>query len=308
VHLTELRLRTSSRKELFFTSILEITYPLSSILTISLAVGLGFYLTRKFMLGWRLYWIGAAIFVLSQVFHIPFNIGLTYLFRNGFLPSPPESWQPIFNAVLLGLSAGVFEETARYAGYRWWAKDARSWSKGLLYGAGHGGMEAILVGSLVLMTFFQLVALRGQDLSTMIPDDQLNAVQVQVAAYWSAAWYDSLLSTLERALTLPVQLCFSIIVLQAFTRRRAYWLVMAILWHAVIDALAVYSARAWGVYVSEAFIAIFALVSILIVFRLRLPEPEPIHESMSSPPSQDRLLRPQILDETPENIEKSRFL
>lgn len=257
---------------------------------------------------WRLYWIGATIFVLSQVFHIPFNIGLTYLFRRGFLPTPSESWQPIFNAVLLGLSAGVFEETARYSGYRWWAKDARSWSKGLLYGAGHGGIEAILVGGLVLLTFLQLAALRGQDLSAIVPDHQLGALQVQVAAYWSAAWYDSLLSTLERALTLPVQLCFSIIVLQVFVRRRAYWLLTAILWHAVIDALVVFAARAWGAYVSEAILAMFALVSILIMFRLRMPEPEPNPKPLSSPPPLDRLLWPQILDETPENIEKSRFL
>ncbi len=290
------------------TSILEITFPLSSLLIILFALGLGFYLTRKFKLGWGLYWIGAAVFVLSQVFHIPFNIGLTYLFRIGFIPSPPESWQPIFNAVVLGLSAGIFEEIARYAGYRWWAKEARSWSKGLLYGAGHGGIEAILVGVLVMYTFIQMYALRGLDLATVVPADQLEVVSAQVSAYWSSAWYDSFLSTLERLLTIPVQIGLSIIVLQVFTRRKAYWLLIAILWHALVDAVAVYAASAWGVYVAEAFIALFAMVSILVIFLLRQTEPEPIPEPAINPPAPERLFEPLSIEETQDNIEKSRYL
>jgi uncharacterized membrane protein YhfC len=290
------------------TTYLDITYPLSSLLTISIAVGLGFYLTRKFKLGWRLYWIGAAIFIISQIFHIPFKIGLTYLFRIGFLPTPPESWQPLFNAVVLGLSAGIFEETARYLGYRWWAKEARSWSKGLLYGAGHGGMEAILVGGLVLYTFFQMFALRGLDLSTMIPADQLEVAQAQVAAYWSATWYDSLLSTLERLLTIPVQICFSILVLQVFTRGRAYWLLLAILWHAIIDALAVIAISAWGAYVAEAILALSTMISVMIIFRLRQPEPESVLEPITSPIFLGTPVTIKVPDETSEEIEKSRYL
>jgi uncharacterized membrane protein YhfC len=193
--------------------------------------------------------IGAGFLSCLKCF-IPFNVGLTYLFRNGFYLRSPESWELSIQCSRPGLSAGIFEELARYAGYRWWAKDARSWSKGLLYGSGHGGMEAILVGRLFLYTFFQLFALHGQDLSTIIPEDQLEVVQAQVAAYWSVAWYDSFLSSLERMLALPVQIGLSIIVLQVFTRKRAYWLLIAIFWHAFIDAAAVFAAGTWGVYIT----------------------------------------------------------
>jgi uncharacterized membrane protein YhfC len=277
-------------------------------LIILIAILPGFYLTRTFRLGWRLYWIGGAIFIISQILHIPFNIGLTYLFRVGFLPSPPESWQLIFNAIILGLSAGLFEEIARYAGYRWWATEARSWSKGLLYGAGHGGVEAILIGGLVLYTFFQLFALRGLDLSTIIPEEQLELAQSQVTAYWSATWYDSFLSTLERFLIIPVQICFSILVLQVFTRRRAFWLLIAIFWHAIIDALAVFAAVTWGKYITEAILALFTGISVVIIFRLRQPEPEPVQEPKIYSPSPEVMLTRQTSDETPEEIEKSRYL
>ena len=80
---------------------------------ILLPIVLGFWLVRKFKLSWKLFFAGALTFIASQVLHIPFLYGLTALFANGILPSPPAAWNTIFNAVLLGLLAGIFEETAR---------------------------------------------------------------------------------------------------------------------------------------------------------------------------------------------------
>jgi len=85
------------------------THLLNGFLMILLPVGLGVYLTRKLSLGWRLWWIGAGTFVLSQVGHIPLNFVLTALFQRGLLPKPPMTWKPIFYAVVLGLSAGLWE-------------------------------------------------------------------------------------------------------------------------------------------------------------------------------------------------------
>jgi uncharacterized membrane protein YhfC len=141
----------------------------------------------------------------------------------------------------------------------------------------------LMVGSRSCI-LFPIICLRGQDLSGIIPEDQLDIAQAQVAAYWSVAWYDSFLSTLERFLTIPIQICLSIVVLQVFTRGRAYWLLIAILWHAFTDALAVFAAGTWGVYVTEAIIALLAVISVLIIFRLRQPEPEPIGTDHSLQP------------------------
>jgi uncharacterized membrane protein YhfC len=146
-----------------------LAYPLDAILMIALPVGLGIWLERKFHLGWGLWWIGAATFIFSQAGHIPFNIGLTALFKRGILPTPPVAWLPAFNATFLGLSAGLWEELARYAAYRWWAKEARSWRRGVMLGAGHGGIEAILGGILVLVGFVNMMAIRNVDLSSLVP-------------------------------------------------------------------------------------------------------------------------------------------
>ncbi len=119
--------------------ILFFTHLLNGLLMIAMPVGLAFYLTRKFKLDWRLWWIGAAVFVLSQVGHIPFNALVGPLFNQSAIVAMPVASQRLISAVFLGLSAGLFEELFRYGMFRWWAKDARSWRKGVLTGAGHGG-------------------------------------------------------------------------------------------------------------------------------------------------------------------------
>lgn len=290
-------------------AILYLTYPLSGLVCIALGVGLGAAITRRFGLGWRLYWIGAAAFVGAQVLHIPFNLALGALFQGGFLPGPPESWRHAFNALVLGLSAGLFEELARYAAYRWWARDARSWARGLLLGAGHGGIEALLIGLLVLITYVVMLSLRGaEDLARLIPEEQLALARQQIDAFWSATWYDSLLAAYERAATLPVQVAMSILVLQAFTRRQIRWLFAAIGWHTLLDAVAVYIARVQGVYLSEAFVGLFGVLSLGLILALRSPEP-PQPEERPTPafPEADLISRAQSSGEDSGDLEKTRY-
>ena len=290
-------------------SILIFTYPFGIFLVLFVVIGLGVYLTRKFNLGWRLYWIGAALFVVAQIFHIPFNLLLDRLFENGVLPLPPDRYQLIFSAVLLGLSAALFEEVTRYLGMRWWAKDARSWSRGLLFGAGWGGMEAIIFFVVImLLNYVVFMALRSVDLTAMLTPEQLIPLQQGLDLFWGVSWYDSLLGALERLLVLPIQVAFTVLVVQVFIRRQSRWLWFAIGWHALIDAVAVLSVRQWGAYATEAILAIFTVLSIAMIFLLRGDEPElaaaeitPVEENLS-----EQIKLPPI-EENEETIEGTRY-
>jgi uncharacterized membrane protein YhfC len=289
-------------------NILYFTYPISAALIFTLGLGLGFYLTRKFNLNWRLYWIGGLVFVLSQVFHIPFNMwALPALVEAGILPSIPEPWNLPYSALILGLSAGIFEETARYIMYRWFTKDARSWNKGVLIGAGHGGIEAIIVGVLILTAYVQLVALKNADLPAIVPPDQLDLVQQQVAVYWSTAWYDSMLGFVERLFTIPVHICLSVMVLQVFIRRQLRWLFLAIGWHTLLNAAAVVGIQTWGIYMTEVVIGLFSIISIGILFALRKPEESEPTASLSAPPRTEEAYQPSPPEETPDNIDNTRY-
>jgi uncharacterized membrane protein YhfC len=253
-------------------NILYVTYFLNGFLMIAMPITLAIILTRRWKLGWRLWLIGGATFILSQVGHIPFNYVAGQVL-SPFFKTVPESAIVIFNAIFLGLSAGLFEELSRYAMFRWWAKDARSWRKGVLTGAGHGGFEAIILGLLVLFAYVQLVALRDPAVLAALPAGQIEAVQSQLATYWSTPWYLSFMGAVERFFTMIVQISFAVIVLQTFTRKQWFWVWLAVLYHAVFDAVAVLAVRYVGVYWTEAIVAGFALISLGIIFALRQPEP-----------------------------------
>ena len=285
-------------------NILYITYFLNGFLMIAMPLALAIYLTRRWKLSWRFWFVGAAVFILSQVGHIPFNYGLTALFQNNLLPHPPDAWKNIFNAVVLGLSAGLFEELSRYAMFRWWLKDARSWRKAVLAGAGHGGAEAIILGAFVLLAYIQLIVLLNPDVVAALPVAQIDVAKTQIAAYWSAPWYSTLLGAFERLCTIPVQICFAVIVLQTFTRKQWFWVWLAVLYHAVIDASAVFLMPYVGVYWLEAIVAGFSLISILIIFTLRQPEPLDPQPAPVAPAPQVTLNPP---EETPENLDGSRY-
>jgi uncharacterized membrane protein YhfC len=283
-------------------NILYITYPLAGVLIFALALGLGVYLTRRIGLGWRLYWIGAAGFVLSQVGHIPFNMVvqaplmiwideqvLAPLAEAGLTSSEQVAGAPLSAAGLLalalflGLSAGLFEEITRYLVFRFWAKEARTWNKAVLLGAGWGGIEAIFVGLIILWAFIQITALTGADLSALFSQDEAALAQSQIDAYWSASWYDSLLGFVERVFTLPAHIALSVLALQAVARRQIGWVFLAIAWHTLLNAVAVFVAVSYGPYIGEAAIGLMALGSLAIIFALRRPEPEAPDEPWPEP-------------------------
>ncbi len=281
-----------------------ITFPLNALLMIAMPIFLASYLARKFKLEWEIWLIGAATFILSQLGHIPFNAGLNGLFRHDFLPIPPSEWLIAFNAVVAGLSAGLWEELSRYAMFRWWLKDARSWREGIFAGAGHGGAEAIILGILVLIAFFRLSVYRNVDLATIVPSAQLATAQAQIASYWSAPWYATLLGAVERFFTIPVQIAFSVIVLQTFTRKQWFWVWLAVLYHAFVDASVVFLLKPLGMYWTEALIGGFAVLSIIIIFRLRQPDPDfPQPVPVQPTPTPD--LKP--VEETPDNLDNSKY-
>jgi uncharacterized membrane protein YhfC len=201
----------------------------------------------------------------------------------------------------------LWEEGFRYAAYRWWAKDARSWRKAVLMGAGHGGIEAILLGLLAFFTFLQLVSLKNADLTTLIPADQMDLAQQQVANYWSSPWYATLLGAGERIFAMTAQIALSVIVLQVFTRGHIRWLWLAICWHALINAIGLYILGTWGAYMAEATLAFLTLVNLGIIFALRQPEPEIVEIEPSPLPELVSVSTLADVDATAETLERTRY-
>jgi len=272
---------------------------------IAMPIGLTIYLTCRFKQGWRLFWIGAGTFIFSQILHIPFNALVSPVFtQSGFL-AMPVVLQNVLISTFFGLSAGLFEELSRYGMYRWWAKDARSWSKGLLVGAGHGGSEAIILGLLALYGYIQMLIVRGMDISTLVTPDKVELAKAQIQAYWSAPWYMTMLGAMERLFTIPMHLACSVIVLQVFTRKKLLWIFLAILYHSLADGVAVFVSRiGFSALAIEGVIGIFAVVSVVIIFSMH--QPEPTSNQMPTPVLAYEF-KPEPVEETKENLDHTRF-
>lgn len=267
---------------------IKVLYFLSYILIIALPILIGVWLHRTRKASWRLFFIGAVTFIASQVLYIPFN----WLVLQQWQLIPTDTAVPInliILAIFLGLSSGVFEEGARYLTYRFWAKDARTWGRGMMLGDGHGGIEAILVAVIAAINIGALALMRGGLIPVPVPSEQLSLLEAQYAAVFDVPLYNAFLPLIERVLAICLHLALSLMVMQVFTRGRSIWLLAAILWHALVNAVVVIAATMWGVWVSEGLLSIFALISLGIIFWLKTPEPqEPDIDPLPSPPaSQD---------------------
>ncbi len=231
---------------------------------------LGVLLQRRWALPWKLLLIGAATFIASQVVHLPLNAGLTVLFRQDWMPNPPDTWGPAFNAIVLGLTAGLCEESARYLVYRFWLKEARSWRQAVLFGVGHGGIESIMTGLLVLVTVLNAVALRNVDPTTLgLPPDQATEAARQVAEFWRMPLYMPLLAGAERLMSILFHLSAAALVLQAFRKRQIWPLPAAIAWHTTVNAVPLYVNGTWGPVAAEGSLAVLSLVSVAILWVTR---------------------------------------
>ncbi len=272
-------------------------------LMLVIPIGVAVFIRRRTGAPWRLFFIGAVTFVLSQVFHIPFNWVVQ---RAGLLPGDMQSWANLLiTATFLGLSAGVFEETARYLTYRYWAKDARSWSRGLMLGAGHGGIEAILLGLLGAVNIVGLlVTLNNEALLSAIPADQQAILNATVANLLATPWYGLLLGAVERVFAIAAHLALSVMVLQVFRRGSLRWLFLAIIYHAGLDMIAVVAAARVGAYATEGLLALYSLLSLFIIFKLRSPDPAPVEpEPLLSP----AVSAAAYLEPTEDVIDRSRY-
>lgn len=241
---------------------LTAAYVISFLGMIALPILLWFYFTRKFVLPWKLVLAGALTFIASQVLHIPLVFGM-----NSFLQT-----LPLFaNAILLGVLAGIFEETARYILFKFILKNTRSWKEGFLVGLGHGGIEAALLGLLAAVGFVTMIGYRSIDLSTVpsIPADQLELARQQVAAYWSAPWYMALMGFVERVFAICLHVSLSVMVLYAIVYGKPVWFWLALLWHAFVDAVAVYVGQQVGILAVEGIVAIFAIISLWTALSMR---------------------------------------
>jgi len=293
---------------------------INAFLMVAIGLSVGFYLVQRFNLPWGIYGAGVLTFIGSQVLHIPFNYFLLNPFLAKQFPQPqPHSQDLMIWGLLLGLSAGLFEETARYLVIRFWRKDITSWKKSIMLGAGHGGIEAILVGVIAFIGFLQLIAYRQMDLSLLsktMESTQYAALQNTLTTFWGLEWYEYLWGAFERLSVLPFHIAASVLVYRSVRDRKIIWYLLAVGLHTLLDFFAVFASQSWGIPQTELALFICGLLSVGIIFLLREKDPAPApadetQENLAPPLPQETVPVPDGLAQekpiTLENLEESKY-
>lgn len=172
------------------------------------------------------------------------------------------------------LMAGIFEETARFISFHLLKKKYCDFSTGLAYGTGHGGIEAILLAGVAMISsiVFSVMINSGMAdaITAPLSETALTRVNAQIAALCTAESYMFLVSGFERLFAIALQLSLSVIVYYSVTSKGKWWLFpTAIALHALADvpAALMQAGILKNIWFVEGIIMISAVVlSMLAVF------------------------------------------
>ncbi|NLG97245.1 MAG: YhfC family intramembrane metalloprotease [Chloroflexi bacterium] len=250
----------------------------SAVFVILYPIVLGIITNRRWGVSWRIFLIGAGIFIIFQlVTRIPL-ISVAQVYLTPLIQSSRAfsfAW-----IVFLSLTAGLFEEFGRYVGYRWMLpRDPKTWKTGVMYGLGHGGIEAIVLVGVTQVVTFVILSLFPV-LQGSLPAEVLAPLSQTVAAAAGSPDYLPLLAAWERLWTVLFHVALSLIVLQVFRRGRFAWIWAAVALHTAgnlfvigIPMLFTLGTQS-SALLSSALILIVGLFAVWIIWRLRKDEDE----------------------------------
>jgi len=245
---------------------------LAVLIEIALPLVLAFVAWRRLGISWRYFGYGALIFLLFQLIS---RVPIVQLVQGLIQPQLAASFTlQVAWVAILSLTAGLCEEIGRYVGYRWLMRgEEKTWSKALMYGLGHGGLESmLLVGGLTLLGLINLLALPA--LLGTLPPETRATVEQQLALVAAQPDWLPLLGAWERLWSIIFHVAMSVVVLQVF-RRGLGWLGLAITAHTLVNLVGLGLPLLLGLQgtaallASEAVITIAGLICLWVIWALR---------------------------------------
>lgn len=228
---------------------------------------------------WRYFWFGTLVFLVFQLLtRAPAVLALDAVFAPQLKDS--ATFRFIWSLILV-LTAGLFEEVGRYVGYRvFMRREEKTWSKAIMYGIGHGGIESfVIVGAVGLISLVNIIIASNTNVNALTPSQHTAVIQ-QFATFNAQPVWFPLLGAWERLWTLPVHIALSVMVLQVFRRNNIGWLWLAIIAHAIVDFTSIELVQVFGSstitsLITEGVIALFGIIAVLVIWRLRDPSVHP---------------------------------
>lgn len=164
-----------------------------------------------------------------------------------------------------GAAAAIFEETGRFVTMKFAMKKNLNKENALMYGIGHGGIEAILVVGMSqisnIATSFMINANQLDSILGTLGEEQKATVLESLSALWTTPWHHFFLGGIERIIAMALHLCLSILVYYGIKLGKNRFFAAAAGAHFLIDFVTVVAADKLSVWVVE--LILFLLVAIL---------------------------------------------
>ncbi|GGE67976.1 YhfC family intramembrane metalloprotease [Priestia taiwanensis] len=136
-----------------------------------------------------------------------------------------------------GLMAGIFEEIGRYMMFKYTLRGRETWKDGVTFGAGHGGIEMILITGLGSITSYVYATMINNNTfdSLMTTSEMIGPLQTVKQQLLETEWHMSGVAIVERTMALFLQIGLSILVLYAVRSKKFKYVLYAIGVHAIIN-------------------------------------------------------------------------
>ncbi len=246
---------------------------LAMVFTLAIAVGLPIIL----LIIWKIkskaklypFFLGCGTFVvfallLEQICHVVVQLLTGTLLTDNI----------VFYAIYGGLAAGVFEETGRLLAMKFCMKKDLEKKNAIMYGIGHGGVEAML---LIGMTYVSNLSLAitinsgalGEVMTTLesTQPGSSAAFLTQIAPLWEYPASQFMMAGVERIGAIGLHIVMSYLVYQAVKRGKLGWYGLSILVHAVANAGTVLLAQVLPLAAVELVFIVFVAIMLLLVVR-----------------------------------------
>lgn len=167
-------------------------------------------------------------------------------------------------AVYGGLAAGIFEETGRFIFLRVVMKKGREPQDALMYGAGHGGIEAILIVGVTYVNniIYSIMINTGiaKEILSALEGEVLDATAAAFTALSTAAPTMFLAAGVERICAIALHMALSVLVYTALRRRKFAFVLLSVVLHALVNAVSVLVNSAVSPWIAEACILVMVLL------------------------------------------------
>ena len=249
-----------------------LAFVLSLSLQVLAPVGLAIWLRRRIGGSWRAFGLGAVVFALFQL--CTWQPLSTYLDQvvGSALHDPIHSF---FWLVAMAGVGALLEEGGRLIGYRWLFPKLDlelEPPEALMVGLGHAALEtSLLIAGLTFLHLVLFLLLRSVDAASLLgslgaePQDELVATLVNLA---DTRWHQPLWMALDRALSLPHQMAWALLVAQSLLSRQKRWFGYAICYHWGVAVIVPGVATLAGLPIAEMLNVVLAGCSLLIALWL----------------------------------------